>query len=554
MMLTATGISAVVQGLAAATVVLAPVANFLGAAAYASTYALMTKFNIDVKMHKADSKESSMTFYPEGSDRRSPKSLNQRAFSDSIFKDSMPAALMGHPGAYYTTITGGTIGSEYTAQVIASPPNNMRCTGAQNLAAAIYYATAGVAGGNPDAMTSLDFDDLDLDYLLLTSELNSYDDRPYYSYQTGDGYVSPTHNALYYDYRSNSLGYAQLAVDEATGGKLDSVMLKSVYNDFMGFSEPQYAFVDKDSEHNQLVLPQSTLYRPLVLSKERYDDLPSKPAEGQISVDVKCRFASESAGIDPYNTSIFEREKDYFAKIPLADGRFLYPITSVTILVIDKYITKEYSGQYPYIVEFDVVHETVIDTIGYLVKGTDFELEGGNLYFKKPIDDYCYPTAALFNTINGEPDTFYRVQINFERVVAADPNSPKYIEYMELALHQATAHILQDFVNVHTHAQVAGSMTAEIGYTMVMTAITTALSVSLIAFGSWAAKGTEGYFGTAGLLASKAQLVGQVAKQVSKSVVEEMFEEVVIDGLIESLYKRVFKRYGTNEYATATAS
>ncbi|MBA7520929.1 hypothetical protein ES705_13029 [subsurface metagenome] len=204
-------------------------------------------------------------------------------------------------------------------------------------------------------------------------------------------------------------------------------------------------------------------------------------------------------------------------------------------------------GQYPNIVEYDIVEESVVFTLDNLVEGTDFELKGGNLYFKKPIDDYMYLNKEAFNVAGGEANTFYRVQINFERVVAADPNAPYYDEYMELALHQATAHVLQDFVNVHTHAQVAGSMTAEIGYTMIMTAITTALSVSLIAFGSWAAKGTEGYFGTAGLLASKAQLVGQIAKQVSKCVVAEMFEEVVIDGLIESLSENIVPMLGGTE-------
>ncbi len=121
---------------------------------------------------------------------------------------------------------------------------------------------------------------------------------------------------------------------------------------------------------------------------------------------------------------------------------------------------------------------------------------------------------------------------------------------MELALHQATVHVLQDFVNVHTHAQVAGQMTAEIRYTMVMTAITTAIGVATIAFGSWAIVKVQNYFGEAALLASKmqlaskVQLAGQFAKQIGRSVVSEMFEEVVIDGLIESLSESIVPMLG----------
>ena len=67
----------------------------------------------------------------------------------------------------------------------------------------------------------------------------------------------------------------------------------------------------------------------------------------------------------------------YFAKIPLVDGKFFYPITSISISIIDREITKEYSGQYPDIVEFDVVRETVIRTIDNLVEGSHYELDGG---------------------------------------------------------------------------------------------------------------------------------------------------------------------------------
>ena len=43
-----------------------------------------------------------------------------------LLSDSMAAALIGHPGAYYTTIYGGKTGESYTANAIVSPPNPNR--------------------------------------------------------------------------------------------------------------------------------------------------------------------------------------------------------------------------------------------------------------------------------------------------------------------------------------------------------------------------------------------------------------------------------------------
>jgi len=38
-------------------------------------------------------------------------------------KDNMFAALIGHPGGYYSTVSGGELGDTYTAEVLVSPPN-----------------------------------------------------------------------------------------------------------------------------------------------------------------------------------------------------------------------------------------------------------------------------------------------------------------------------------------------------------------------------------------------------------------------------------------------
>ncbi len=105
-------------------------------------------------------------------------------------------------------------------------------------------------------------------------------------------------------------------------------------------------------------------------------------------------------------------------------------------------------------------------------------------------------------------------------------------------------------MNVYTHADVAGMMTAEIGYTGIMTTISTAMSVALIAFGSWTASAIVGKFVEAGSQSAAAQALytltkgitlTSIAKGVIRGVVEESYEEIVLDGLIEAVIENAIE-------------
>ena len=89
-----------------------------GAATYLTVYTLMTKFNIDRKMHEAQSQERAEAFYLVSMGIQEPVSLNEKSFFDRILKDSMAAALIGHPGGYYATVSGQDSGTTYTGNIL----------------------------------------------------------------------------------------------------------------------------------------------------------------------------------------------------------------------------------------------------------------------------------------------------------------------------------------------------------------------------------------------------------------------------------------------------
>jgi hypothetical protein len=127
-------------------------AKVTSAIAYFTSYAILTKYFMDEKMHQSQTMQRSKIFYSAGSRMTIP--LNDKAICDRLLRDSSLAGLLGHPGAYYAKVYGGATGHQYTADVIASPPNSAR-TNTAGLGLALYLASFGM---NPYAYYGLDFE------------------------------------------------------------------------------------------------------------------------------------------------------------------------------------------------------------------------------------------------------------------------------------------------------------------------------------------------------------------------------------------------------------
>ncbi|MHA1439471.1 MAG: hypothetical protein ACTSPD_18025 [Promethearchaeota archaeon] len=509
MTITASTVSTLVQvavtGILSASVVLAPIAvptgKLAGIATYIAIYTLMTKYFIDEKLRHSVSTERAFTFYAESPLTKSkPTAINERAPMDRILKDSMPAALMGHPGAYYTTVVGGPPGNSYTAEAIVTPRNALRSFNVfGNIAGTIAY----LISLNPDNFFGLDFDYLNLDYLLLNSELYSYIDRKYYYYETGDGLDAK--DLEYAQYSKNNLGYLQFAIKDRSGGKFNAIKATCVDG------VPRYIFINKDSNKHELTLPLTHLYSPVILAEDRYDDLDVFKKEGHLIIDVKCDYAKSTKGIDP---SIMKKEEAnlYAAKIKLASDSFSYPISEVYVDVM--------------------AGGLILDTVE--VSSDRYDVDGGNLFFYESLEDLSFESEEKYeDLVSGFENhrIYYKLHLKFKRFAADDGSD----EYNRLALVQATMYSIQEYFNQYYFAKTSAEMISEIGYTEVMTLISTAIAAPAAALGSWAVMGLSKYI----VQASLKQILAQIARESWKSVLREVYEEIVLDGLIEALVENV---------------
>ncbi len=299
------------------------VGQILGAAVYFAIYSVMTKFFMDMKQHKSESLERAYTFRPVSAPLE-PISLNERSETAiNSWSENMPAAIEGHPQEYYTTITGETSDKQYTTLAIATPPNPDRFVGNPlyafgSLLSFLWDNGLKAKESNPDTMTSLDFDHINLDYFLLNTELYSKNYDPRYSFSTG------IKDEFYHEYSQLSIGSIVNKITKDSQGDLNSVKLICVD------STPQYVFADNMNDayniHDQV------LYRPIVLSPERYhylEDLGS--LEGTLSLKVKSNyFDTGRSFLNPDLLNSVERET-YGAKVSLLGGPFYYPVSSVVI-------------------------------------------------------------------------------------------------------------------------------------------------------------------------------------------------------------------------------
>ncbi|MFW9969259.1 MAG: hypothetical protein ACFFDF_03600, partial [Candidatus Odinarchaeota archaeon] len=507
--------------------ILASLGKFLGALTYFLTYTLMTKISIDIKLLQAKAKDDSLTFYAISRQNYRPTSLNNKAIDDRWLQDSMAAALIGHPGGYYATISGGEPGNQYTAQALVSPPNKARINnmfaGFSDLLWENFWS---MGESDPDSFIALDFDDLNLNYFLHTSELPSYNQREFYSYiNTKKG--GNIYN-IYDIYKSTTLGYLESVIKEKSDYQFTTIRPTCIDG------RPLYEFVNE--VQYERVLPQQVLYRPIVLSEHRYSQLAAKA--GHLVITTQCKNYGNTTGIDPYKMMPFEVQAGYKAKIPIMNNSFYYPIISISL---------------------DIVKETDSE-IGYfakdiIIEDSYYRLDSGNLYFKQSLESIISEKNSDFHTWIEELfdcKVYYEINVYF-RVFIPDKTQQTH----ESALAQATFYTIMDYFNQYTYAEITANMISEIAYTETLTFWSTLISAPLVFLGSWTVKGTEGMIGEAGMRlvdAGKSTLQKQMHKMLIGQVIgialaplKEVLQEIIQDGFTEALIENAVDIWGGSD-------
>ncbi len=375
---------------------------------------------------------------------------------------------------------------------------------------------------DPDSFTALDFDDLNLDFLLLTSELQSYNQHSNYVYKNTENIFHP-----YSQNFANTLGYLEMKVKEASNNQFDAIIPINLDG------RPEYQFVN--STTHSLTLPLSVLYKPIVLSEERYNDI--QPNLGHLVITSQCKDYNNTKGIDSYKLTSIEQQAGFKAKIPISNKQFEYPIQSISIDVMkQKGLTINY-----------LFKDIIIDESYYII-------EDGSLYFTKSLEEIISESYLEFETVLQQANLLtttihYNVHILFDRFIPDNTT-----ETSSLALAQATTYAIMDYFNQYTYAEVSANMISEIAYTETLTFWSTLISVPLAYFGSLAATAVVGK------LASKAgsELVSKLlAKQVAGlskmfisliiAPIKEVLEEIIKDGFIEAIAENLVDLAGGTE-------
>jgi len=208
-----------------------------------------------------------------------------------------------------------------------------------------------------------------------------------------------------------------------------------------------------------------------------------------------------------------EIEVGYKAKVPINDNGFGYSVSFISI---------------------DVLRDSSYYAQDFIVNDSYYSIAQGNLYFSKSIEEIISEKYIGFDDALKSGLTqsliYYKVHIYFD-VFVPDTSD----ETHRLALTQATQHVIMDYFNQYTYAEVTANMISEIAYTETLTFWSTVISSAAIYFGSWAVGGgTLQSFAMAG--------VGIV-----KTAIKEVFEEIIKDSFIESLIENFFDIRGWSE-------
>ncbi|KKM63056.1 hypothetical protein LCGC14_1515400, partial [marine sediment metagenome] len=507
-------------------------AALFGTLAYIGVYTILTKFNMDMKAHKAQAIERANTYIPISMDEYKPKSLNERSLATHGYWDeSTVAAMMGHPGAYYTEIQGESNNQLYTAYAIASPANILRDNAGKNWGGFMDFIWDNMwkaASSNPDLMIGLDFDTQALDYFLLTSELPSLNDNPDYTFEAS------SNNGLYNQYRHNTIGYLQQKIAEETDADL------SLIKPMVIGGIPQYVFVDGTDSFNQITMPASHLYQPVIVSSAQ-----NVRNEGIITVNIQTVYTSNTKGIS--HDTIFPESELYPSKVSLSSHGFEYPIKFIKLELIEDTPTGTIS----------------IKDITLTPRSPDFRdffyVELGNIYFRDNIDSILISDQPEFDSLISGSSTkkYYRLTIKFDMVIQ-DSGSE---DHKRMALSQATAYGVMDYMNQYTYAKQTADMIGDIAYTETMTLISTAISAAALLLGEWAVSGIKELFKQASKEVTK-KVVEEASKSILKQFgmaftkfvfavgvgsIKEMFEEIIVDGILETWGEKFIAGMGGSE-------
>jgi len=481
---------------------------------------------MDVKYYQMEAVQKADVYYPEDKVGKAPKSLNEKTFWDDFMGESLPSALTGHTGAYYTTVRGQSSGNDYTAHVIVSPPNWERM---QTVSGSLlsFLLMGGVL--NSSSMDEqLPFDDNNLDFFLVSNELYTYNEIDDYSYSEEGGNIE-----LYSQYMTNSLGYATYSITEETDGKLHSIIPICVDG------VPSYIFSEIDGAFN------GAMYKPLVVSQERYDELEENGlTTGQLSIIIQHPDAADTKGIATLELSEAETMLEYQAKVPLASrlGGFEYPISQILL--------------YPYKDSQQIGSPIEIDNSQYI-------LDSGNLYFITPIH------KLLEININPSHEYHYKLEIKIHKII---PDTTE--DTSRLALIQTTSHMCMDYFNLYTYAAQTAYMVSEVEYTRDITLVSTMISTPLVFLGSYLTSSATKMYTEASAIAGKEvaktalntmmtdqvrklttsqivkQLLTQMAIRTVVGSISEVLQEVILDGIIETLVTGAVKYFkGSQEAA-----
>jgi len=512
--LTAT-ISACVESVMLVSVILAPYAHITATATYFAIYTLLTKFFIDGEIHESDSRTRAFKFYPVDRERKGTTSLNERSYWDRILKDSTIAAMIGHPGGYYRTVSGGPPEERYTAQLLVSPDNGDRIE--RSLGGFFEFLAENLFSmgeSDPDTFTALDFDDFNIDYFLLSNELYAYNGRSHYTFRISNFTCSD-----YNDYRENTLGALQDMVRTASNGELNAIRPTCVNG------VPEYEFINKDSQQYQGILPLTSLYRPIVVSEERYSQIIAR--SGHLTINAQGIDYNNSLGIYAYDLNLIESQF-YRAKIPINENGFDYPITNIYIDVVENFAG--FGDSY---------------LCRYLMVNTSyFVVDDGNLYLTKSLEEIVSEQYGEIEDLTSSEysQIYYKIHIIFDLIVADTSE-----ETHQLALAQGTTYAIMDYFNQYTYAEVSANMIAEIAYTETLTFWSTYISAPAAYFASTVASAAmlSGLASAGSMLAKSAleALVISFKRNLIKTLftmfvaapIKEVFEEIIKDGLIETL-------------------
>ncbi|KKL72006.1 hypothetical protein LCGC14_2089220, partial [marine sediment metagenome] len=244
--------------------------------------------------------QKSYTFYDiDDSSMDIPNSLNEKtklARGEGDSDKDHP----NHRSAYYYTVYGGESGKDYTANLIMAPPRLFR--------------------GNGET-----FEGYNLDYFLLTSELASLEEKPYitdviigtspnvYDDITPKVVLDAEGNVvenidytgttplqrwseegsydlerkmaedLYGYYSLNTIGYIEQKIKSESNREFDTI------RPYFTNGVPDYRFVN--SEDIEFTKTLSPLYRPIIVSEERYNQMDTY-TQSEIIIDLSIAISS----------------------------------------------------------------------------------------------------------------------------------------------------------------------------------------------------------------------------------------------------------------------